>query len=175
MNAVSNDLFDALDALGIEDQNKIFKSILRYVLDGVEPELDGYAKAFWILSKEYVEQSHYNYNEKKSLVKKPTKIFKKPTIEEIYNYVTERHPRSDGNKRREFAEHFFNFYESKGWKVGKNSMKNWEAALSTWKDSMNKIIYPQVTYYGIPPKGSWEARQLEYAKGVQSILNDENL
>jgi hypothetical protein len=31
----------------------------------------------------------------------------------------------DGNK-------FINFYESKGWMVGKNKMKDWKAAIRTW-------------------------------------------
>ncbi len=32
------------------------------------------------------------------------------------------------------AEVFFNFYESNGWKVGRNPMRNWKAALSNWKE-----------------------------------------
>lgn len=172
--SITKELFDALDALDEKEQIKIYRGFFQYVLDGIEPELDGYAKAFWVLSKDYLEQSRYNYTQK-GLVKKPVKKFKKPTVQEIFEYVTEKHPASDDKKRMEFAEHFYNFYESKGWKVGKNPMKNWQAAISTWKESMNQIIYPKVTYYGVPPKGSWEARQAEYAKGVQSILNDENL
>jgi hypothetical protein len=31
------------------------------------------------------------------------------------------------------CEAFFNFYESNGWKVGRNPMKNWKAALANWK------------------------------------------
>ena len=27
---------------------------------------------------------------------------------------------------------FVDFYESKGWMVGKNKMKNWKAAVRTW-------------------------------------------
>lgn len=30
------------------------------------------------------------------------------------------------------AEKFFNYYESNGWKVGKNPMKSWQAALRNW-------------------------------------------
>lgn len=36
------------------------------------------------------------------------------------------------------AEDFFNFYESKGWLVGKSPMKNWKAALSGWNSRSNK-------------------------------------
>lgn len=31
------------------------------------------------------------------------------------------------------AEKFFHFYTSKGWKVGKTTMKNWKSALRGWK------------------------------------------
>ena len=35
------------------------------------------------------------------------------------------------------AEKFFNYYESNGWKVGKNSMKNWKAAANNWITNSN--------------------------------------
>lgn len=31
------------------------------------------------------------------------------------------------------GEHFCDYYESKGWLVGKSPMKNWQAAVRTWK------------------------------------------
>ncbi len=34
---------------------------------------------------------------------------------------------------------FFNFYESNGWKVGKNAMKDWKASIRTWEsNTVNK-------------------------------------
>lgn len=54
------------------------------------------------------------------------KRFEKPTLSEIKQYCIER-----GNKVD--AQHFFDYYESNGWKVGKNSMKNWQAAVRTWE------------------------------------------
>jgi hypothetical protein len=36
------------------------------------------------------------------------------------------------------AAKFVNFYESKGWKVGKNPMKNWKAAVRTWNTPSDK-------------------------------------
>lgn len=54
------------------------------------------------------------------------KRFEKPTISEIKEYCIER-----GNKVD--AQHFFDYYESNGWRVGKNSMKNWQAAVRTWE------------------------------------------
>lgn len=31
------------------------------------------------------------------------------------------------------AQKFFNYYESKGWKVGKSPMQKWRSALANWK------------------------------------------
>ena len=31
------------------------------------------------------------------------------------------------------AKRFYTFYESNGWKVGRNSMKSWKAAADQWK------------------------------------------
>ena len=56
------------------------------------------------------------------------KRFKKPTTEEIQSYCTERKNNVDSMK-------FFNFYESNGWKVGKNAMKDWKASIRTWESN----------------------------------------
>jgi len=36
------------------------------------------------------------------------------------------------------AEKFFNYYESNGWRVGKNPMRSWSAALTNWKLNAKK-------------------------------------
>jgi len=59
---------------------------------------------------------------------KPKQVFKKPTIKEISDYGKERNNEVDAKK-------FFNFYESKGWMVGKNKMKDWQAAVRTWEQN----------------------------------------
>lgn len=56
----------------------------------------------------------------------PTKRFKKPTIEEIQAYCDKRNNGID-------AERFYDYYESKGWKVGKTPMKDWKASVRTWE------------------------------------------
>lgn len=62
------------------------------------------------------------------------KRFVKPTIAEIQAYCQERNKTID-------AERFWNFYESKGWKVGKNPMKDWRAAVCNWaKDSKPALV-----------------------------------
>lgn len=59
-----------------------------------------------------------------------SKRFIKPTVEEIKAYCNERKNNVD-------ADVFFNFYESKGWKVGNNAMKDWKASVRTWEKSRN--------------------------------------
>jgi hypothetical protein len=56
------------------------------------------------------------------------KRFVKPTIEEISLYCRER-------QNTISAENFFNFYESKGWRVGNQPMKDWKAAVRNWERS----------------------------------------
>lgn len=52
--------------------------------------------------------------------------FIKPSIEEIKSYCLERKNNVNPNQ-------FFDFYESKNWFVGKNKMKDWQAAVRTWE------------------------------------------
>lgn len=54
------------------------------------------------------------------------KRFVKPTLEEIKEYCLERKNNVD-------AETFYNFYEAKGWKIGKEPMKSWKACIVTWE------------------------------------------
>lgn len=55
--------------------------------------------------------------------------FQKPTVEEVRAYITERNK----GMTAEDAEVFVDFYESKGWKVGNQPMKDWKAAVRTWE------------------------------------------
>ena len=59
-------------------------------------------------------------------IEKKREGFARPTLEEVKAYVIEKGYRFD-------AEAFFSFYESNGWKVGKNPMKSWKDACTTWE------------------------------------------
>ena len=52
--------------------------------------------------------------------------FTPPTIQEVKAYCIERKNNID-------PERFIDFYESKGWMVGKNKMKDWRAAVRNWE------------------------------------------
>lgn len=54
-----------------------------------------------------------------------------PTVEEVQAYITEKGYHFS-------AEDFVAFYESNGWKVGKNPMKSWQAACRTWESNYTK-------------------------------------
>ena len=58
--------------------------------------------------------------------------FTPPTQEEVFEYMQER----DFAHRKE-SEAFVNFYESKGWLVGKSKMKDWKAAVRNWISRSN--------------------------------------
>lgn len=62
----------------------------------------------------------------------PPKKFSKPTLEEIIAYCEER-------KNNINAQYFFDFYESKGWKVGREPMKDWKACMRTWESREERI------------------------------------
>lgn len=64
-----------------------------------------------------------------------TKRFIKPSVQEIKAYCFERGNGID-------AERFWNYYESNGWKVGRNAMKDWRACIRTWeqKDKQQKQL-----------------------------------
>ena len=85
--------------------------------------LEGYLKG-----SQGVQSTLNNKDKDKDIVKVKAKVkrFVKPTIEDIFNYCSERENNVDCRK-------FFDYYESNGWKVGKNPMKDWKASIRTWE------------------------------------------
>ena len=68
-------------------------------------------------------------------------VFIKPSIVEIKNYMLEI-------GMNDVSEKWFDYYESNGWLVGKNKMKNWKAAVRTWKSNnlSNNTTTPQIIH-----------------------------
>jgi len=64
---------------------------------------------------------------------KKRKSFIVPTIIEIEDYCRLR-----GNEIN--AEQFYDFYQSKGWMVGKTKMKDWKAAIRNWERNRKKNV-----------------------------------
>ena len=57
--------------------------------------------------------------------KQKRKRFVKPTISDIEQYCSEKNISIN-------AQQFIDYYESNGWKVGRNSMKDWQATVRRW-------------------------------------------
>lgn len=60
--------------------------------------------------------------------------FTKPTVDQVREYCLER---KNGIDPQQFVDH----YTANGWKVGKNSMKDWRASVRTWE--RNSIRQPE--------------------------------
>ena len=80
---------------------------------------------------EYEDEYEYENDNDVKEEKSKQKKFVKPTLEEIRAYCQERNNGVD-------SERFFDFYESKGWKVGNQGMKDWKAAVRTWEQRDKK-------------------------------------
>ena len=64
--------------------------------------------------------------------KKP-KPFVKPSVKEAEDYMlSQRELCPDALTARAQALRFVNYYESNGWKVGRNAMQDWRAAANNW-------------------------------------------
>lgn len=68
--------------------------------------------------------------------KRKTQRFVKPTVGELAAYAQEL------NYRGFEAQRFFDFYESKGWMVGKTPMKSWKAAVRNWQAGKDRYKSP---------------------------------
>ena len=82
--------------------------------------------------------------------KPPTPRFQKPTLEQLNTEAA-----LIGLSAIE-AEKFLNYYESNGWKVGKNPMKSWRAALRNWWSRVKEVPGLQVSQSGAAkPEVDW--------------------
>lgn len=75
-------------------------------------------------------KNNYNDNDNDNDIKK-TKRFVPPSVDDVAAYCKERNNGID-------AKAFVDFYESKGWMIGKNKMKNWQSAVRTWERRNDK-------------------------------------
>ena len=149
----------------IEEREHMRKTIINYGLYGILPaSLSELEEMAWTICKDLIDQQHHRRevnaanragkkaepatNEENSAAEpqpeeKPAqeiqqekpkrKNFVKPTVEEIAAFCKEK-------KYTVSAQQFFNYYESNGWKIGRNAMKSWQAAVQNWntRDKANK-------------------------------------
>lgn len=91
-------------------------------------------------------------NIKESITKViPKKKFVPPTADEVKAYCNERKNNIDAQK-------FVDFYECKGWMVGKNKMKDWKAAVRTWESKEENKLKNNSK----KPKQSFDQREYDH-------------
>lgn len=86
--------------------------------------------------------------------------FSPPTIEEVEAYCKERDNGVD-------PQAFVDFYTAKGWKVGKDPMKDWQAAVRTWERREPKGKIVTADRYNPPKK--IDAAHLERIREVMGL------
>lgn len=156
--------YDALKNIPPDERLKVYDAIMEYGMYDRDPDLDGVALAIFLLAKPQIDANNKRYengckaknkrtvsgteaNVKQDLseagakekekvkekvkVKDNNKIFIPPAVEDVRAYCTERGNSVD-------PQSFVDFYESKGWMIGKNKMKDWKAAVRTWERSETK-------------------------------------
>jgi hypothetical protein len=86
-------------------------------------------------------------------------MFEKPKIDEIKKYCKDRKNGVD-------SEAWFDFYESKGWMIGKNKMVNWQAAVRTWERKGNAPTQKRrdETNETLEKMKKWEKEREEFEK-----------
>lgn len=79
---------------------------------------------------------------KKTRKAKTSTKFEKPSLEELTQYIRDKinEKQLTGWNEPQIinqGEIIWNYYESNGWKVGKNSMKSWQGSVSHWLSNQN--------------------------------------
>ena len=86
------------------------------------------------------DKNIYN-NARARACKTHTANFSPPDIQDVKAYCMERKNDVD-------PERFIDFYEAKGWMVGKNKMKDWRAAVRNWERNEASKSTAQTTQQG---------------------------
>ena len=158
---IFTDFADDIEPLSDEERGRLFTAMLRYADSAEVIELPGNERYLWPLAKRYIDTQAESYRKKcdanlrnitkryeplrtatngydskqdkdkgkdnkEILSKESTKKFVPPTVEDVRSYITESGYTVD-------PERFVDYYSSNGWKVGKNAMKDWKAAVRTWQ------------------------------------------
>jgi hypothetical protein len=98
--------------------------------------------------------------------------FTKPTEKDVYEYMVE--------KEFEFAKmesiKFVNFFESKGWKIGKNPMVDWKRAVANWMIhyyERNRILTPKKSKLETIQESHEEMEQIDWNEIYKESSNNE--
>ena len=150
-----------IESLSFEERGRLFTAMLEYAGNGSAPPLPGNERYVWGTAKKQIDAQLKSYeskcesvdrarghrNQKKNSEinmksreeqeqeqeqeqnkrkKRESSAFRAPSVDEVRAYCSERGNDVD-------AEHFVAYYQSNGWKVGRNPMKDWKAAVRSWE------------------------------------------
>lgn len=103
-----------------EYRSTLFNGVLNKSTENTENELNAVERG--------IKQSLPNNKSDTELFNNQNnnKRFTPPTVEEVAAYCRERKNNVDPQK-------FVDYYTANGWKVGRNNMKDWRAAVRTWE------------------------------------------
>lgn len=99
--------------------------------------------------KQGIEQR--NKNKEVEQGKKDAPKFQKPTEDEISAFCLDSGIAID-------VQHFIDYYESNGWRVGRNPMKNWQSTVRNWAKNDKTFRKPANSYSKQPAKPTSEYR-----------------
>lgn len=189
--------YDALKNIPSDERLKVYDAIMEYGMYDQDPDLDGVALAIFLLAKPQIDANNKRYEngckakkkrtvseteantkqdsseceakekekeKEKVKVKDNNKIFKPPTVDDVRAYCTERGNSVD-------PQSFVDFYESKGWMIGKNKMKDWKAAVRTWERSETKTRQGETAKL-TRNNNNFERRQYDMDALERSLLGD---
>ena len=171
---VFTDLLEVAEGLSDGALARLFRAMLRYALDGTEPQMKSSERALWTVARQNIDRETAAYESKvkhlqrgRSSVSKTTRsvseedkdkekekdkdkdkdkdiyiggeppvppapkahiYIQPPSLEEVESYCRER-------KNRVNPQYFYDYYQSNGWRVGKNPMKDWKAAVRSWESN----------------------------------------
>lgn len=147
---------NAVNELGPEDVKSFILAIGNYALDSVEPNLDGFLGIVWACVKPQLDANIKRYeNGKKGGAPKGSRnnpagrrgktIEEKPEIAETDPLPTTKSEAVPISPTKEQVvayfkeinfigkgEIFFNHYQSRGWFIGSNPIRDWKALAQTW-------------------------------------------
>lgn len=101
--------------IGIQNTDEVFKKIQ----EGIQKKQNRYSKK---TKENNTSTNNINTN---NIERENTHNFAKPTIEELKDFTKE-------NNLKINEERFIDYYNSNGWMVGKNKMKDWKATARNW-------------------------------------------
>lgn len=92
-----------------------------------------YVNGMYTASQEEQEEEEEQEQEKH-------KRFVKPNRDDVRAYMIELN-------MADLSQRFVDYYESNGWRVGRNAMKDWKAAVRTWKQQNNEKTKTTESFY----------------------------